>query len=136
MIDCGNLEKALRHLDLQLANLSASSNRQELTELDREAIQESVIQRFVTAYDTLWKTVKRYLSQELGLPDLPNSPKPIFRIAAQSQVLASPVEVWLAYADARTATAHDYSGAQAAQNLAIVQTFADDARALLGRISV
>ena len=135
MIDFGNLEKALRHLDLQLANLSASADRQELTELDREAIRESVIQRFETAYDTLWKTLKRYLSQDLGLPDLPNSPKPIFRLAAQSQVLASPIEVWLAYADARTATAHDYSGSKATQTLAIVQTFADDARALLGRIS-
>jgi hypothetical protein len=53
VIDFGNPEESLRHLDLQLANLSASADRHELTELDREAIRESVIRRFETAYDTL-----------------------------------------------------------------------------------
>jgi nucleotidyltransferase substrate binding protein (TIGR01987 family) len=135
MIDFGNLEKSLRHLDLQLANLSASADRSELSDLDREAIAESVIQRFETAYDTLWKTLKRYLSENLGLPDLPNSPKPIFRLAAQNRTLSSPVDVWLAYADARTATAHDYSGTKAQQTLKIAKSFALDARDLLEKIS-
>jgi|GEM_PF-2502845 len=67
----------------------------ELSDLDREAIGESMIQRFETCYDTLWKTLKRYLSEETGLADTPNSPKPILKLAGQNDLLAAPVEQWL-----------------------------------------
>ena len=51
-----------------------------LPELIREAIAESVIQRFETCYDCLWKVLKRYLIEKLGLAEVPNSPNPIFRL--------------------------------------------------------
>lgn len=47
-----------------------------LSDLNKEAVAESVIQRFKTCYDCLWKVLKRYLQEELGLPEVPNSPKP------------------------------------------------------------
>ena len=56
--------------------------------VDREAIGESVIHRFDTCYDTLWKDLKRYLTDEIGLPDVPNSPKPIIKIAGDNGLLA------------------------------------------------
>lgn len=130
MIDYQKLEKSLRHLQLQFQNYKTSKNRPELTDLDREGIAESVIQRFETCYDTLWKDLRRYLIEELGLPDVPNSPKPILKLAGQNNLLANSVEKWLIYADARTATSHDYSEEKAAETLLIVQEFIEDSTIL------
>lgn len=127
MIDYDDLKKALKHLELQFANHRLSADRPELTEIDREGIAESVIQRFETCYDTLWKHLKRYLIEEIGLADIPNSPKPILKLAGQNDLFVSSVEQWLKYADARTNTAHDYSGEKAAGTLALVGDFIDDA---------
>ncbi len=130
MIDYGNFQKSLKHLELQLANYKQAENRPELTDLDREGIAESVIQRFETCYDTLWKQLKRYLIVESGLPDVPNSPKPILKLAGQNDLFTSSVEQWLKYADARTSTAHDYSGEKATETLLIADNFIADAIAL------
>ncbi len=127
MIDYDKLQKSLKHLELQFANYKLAQDRPELTDIDREAIAESVIQRFETCYDTLWKDLKRYLAEELGLPDVPNSPKPILKLAGQNDLFASSVEQWLKYADARTGTAHDYSEDKAAETLLIAEDFIDDA---------
>ncbi|MBF0176780.1 MAG: nucleotidyltransferase substrate binding protein [Magnetococcales bacterium] len=130
MIDHDKLKKSLWHLEVQYANHQRALERPELTGLDREAIAESVIQRFETCYDTLWKNLKRYLVELLGLPDVPNSPRPIFKLAGQNDVLPSPVEQWLKYAEARTNTTHDYSEDKAAEPLLIVGEFIADAVSL------
>lgn len=135
MIDYEKLQKALKHLELQFQNYQVAEDRPELTDLDREGIAESVIQRFETCYDTLWKDLKRYLIEEMGLADVPTSPKLVIKLAGQNEVLASPVEKWLDYADARTNTAHDYSGEKAASTLAIVKDFIDDAIGLYQTMS-
>ena len=135
MIDYSKLEKSLKHLELQLENYRVAQDRPELTELDREAIGESVIQRFETTYDTLWKNLKRYLIDELGLAEVPNSPKPILKLGGENNLFASPVAQWLKYADARTDTAHDYDGEKAAATLAIVGEFMDDAIGLFQTIT-
>ncbi len=127
MIDYEKYRKSLKHLELQFENYQRLEDRQHLTELDREAISESVIQRFETCYDTLWKHLKRYLIEDLGLPEVPNSPKPLFRMAKENDLLRSPIELWLRYADARTSTAHDYSGEKAKDCLALMGNFVDDA---------
>lgn len=135
MIDYEKLQKALKHLELQFENYQMAQDRPELTDLDREGIAESVIQRFETSYDTLWKDLKRYLIEEIGLADVPNSPKPVIKLAGQNDLLASSVEKWLEYADARTDTAHDYSGEKAASTLATVEGFIDDAIGLYQTMS-
>ena len=135
MIDYSKLQKSIKHLELQFQNNQLASNRPELTEIDREAISESVIQRFEVCYDTLWKDVKRYLIEELGLADVPSSPKPILKLAGQSDLLSTTVEQWLKYADARTATAHDYSGEKAAETLLLIKDFIADASALYQKMT-
>lgn len=127
MIDYSKLQKSLKHLELQYENYANAQYRTELSDLDKEGIAESAIQRFETCYDTLWKTLKRYLVEELGIPEAPNSPKPILRLAFDNQLFASPIEQWLKYADTRTDTAHDYDGDKAAQCLALMKDFIDDA---------
>jgi nucleotidyltransferase substrate binding protein (TIGR01987 family) len=135
MIDYDKLKKSLKHLELQFENLKHAEDRPELTDIDREGIAESVIQRFETCYDTLWKTLKRYLSEEIGLADTPNSPKPILKLAGQNDLFSAPVEQWLKYADARVNTAHDYSGEKAEECLTIMADFIDDAIGLYQTMS-
>ncbi|MBU5614483.1 nucleotidyltransferase substrate binding protein [Geomonas azotofigens] len=92
MIDYDKFKKSLKHLELQFANYSSSSQRN-LPELDREALAESVVYRFETCYDCVWKILKRYLMEELGIPDVPNSPKPIFRLGFENKLFPS-IERW------------------------------------------
>lgn len=126
MIDYSKFQKALKHLELQYENYKGADQRSDLTKLDKEAIAESVIQRFETTYDVLWKVLKRYLNEELGIPDLPNSPWPIFQIAAENNLIRSGLKQWKQYAGARIGTAHDYSGAKAAHALDLINDFISD----------
>lgn len=127
MIDYDKLQKSLKHLEQQYSNYKLAQDRTELTDIDREAIAESVIHRFETCYDTLWKDLKRYLTEEIGLADVPNSPKPILKLAGQNDLFASSVEQWLKYAQARIDTSHDYSEDKASNAIAVVGDFIDDA---------
>ena len=63
----------------------------------------------------------------LGIPEVPNSPKPILRLAFDNQLFAAPIEQWLKYADTRVSTAHDYDQEKAEECLTIMQDFIDDA---------
>ncbi len=95
-----------------------------------ESVTESVIQRFETCYDCLWKVLKRHLVKRLGVADPPNSPKPIFRLANENHLLEDRVEAWIGYANARISTSHDYDGEKARAALELIPDFLDDAIAL------
>ena len=131
MIDYDKFEKSLKHLQLQFENYKTLADRNDLGKLEKEAITESVIQRFETCYDSMWKVLKRYLSEELGIADMPNSPKPVLRVANENNLLGSGVSNWFRYADARVDTAHDYSGDKAQDALMLMQEFINDANLLL-----
>jgi nucleotidyltransferase substrate binding protein (TIGR01987 family) len=125
MIDYGKFQSSLKRLEEQHENHLHCDPV--LPKITREGIAESVIQRFETCYDCLWKVLKRYLIEVLGVADPPNSPKPVFRIANESAVLPTPLEQWLHYAEARISTSHDYDGEKAKACLALMPTFLDDA---------
>ena len=133
MIDYGKFRSSLKRLGEQHDNHQTLDAT--VPELIREGIAESVIQRFETCYDCLWKVLKRYLMEELGIADSPNSPKPILRQANENRLLPSPVEQWLRYADARTSTSHDYDGEKAKARLRLVPDFIDDAIQLYRKLS-
>ena len=135
MIDYEKFKKSLKHLELQFENYKRLGERQDLSTLDREAIAESVIQRFEICYDALWKHLKRYLAEELGIPEVPNSPKPIFRLAAENGLLASSIASWLRYADARISTSHDYSGEKAVNCLELMEPFVGGAIGLYQKLT-
>jgi len=107
MIEYDKLRKSLQHLEQQYANYLSMNEREYLSVLDKDAIRESVVRRFKPCYDTLWKHLKKYLEEEVGLVT-PNSPKPIFRLAYENQIVDD-VDNWFEYAQARIDTAHDYS---------------------------
>lgn len=101
-----------------------------LPEITRDGIAESVIHRFETCHDCLWKALKRYLVDELGIPDVPNSPKPVLRRALENDLLDGPLERWLVYAKHCVGTFHDYSLRKAEDCLEVVADFIADATAL------
>jgi len=71
MIEYDKFYKSLKQLELQNENhLTLDSH---LPDLIQEAVAESVIQRFETCYNCMWKVLKRYLVDEVGLPDVPNT---------------------------------------------------------------
>ena len=124
-IDYTKFRLSLKRLEEQYDNYVGMDDT--LSQLNQEAIGESTIQCFETCFDTLWKILERYLNEEVGLPDLPNGPKPLFKIAAENQLFRTPLEKWLAYNDSRIATSHDYDGIKAQKCLDIIGSFIDDA---------
>ena len=125
MIDYNNFRRLLKNLELQNAN-----RRQlplDLPQLIHEGIDESVIQRFEICYDSLWKTLRLYLTEEMGFATVSGSPRAIIRIAGQNELLDSPVERWMEYINLRIGTAHDYSGEKARAALERVDDFIADA---------
>lgn len=133
MIDYSKYRLSLKRLEEQFENyLHDDPSSSQIT---REGIAESVIQRFETCYDCLWKVLKRYLIEVLGIADPPNSPKPVLRLANESALLPTSLEHWLRYADARTSTSHDYDGVKAAACLALVPDFLEDAIELYQTVS-
>jgi nucleotidyltransferase substrate binding protein (TIGR01987 family) len=127
MIDYEKFQKSLKHLEEQYKNFITLDDKDYLSEIDKEGIAESVIQRFETCYDTLWKVLKRYLNEDLGVPEVPDSPKKIFRLAGENKLFTSNTEQWINYADARIGTSHDYSGEKAENALELMNDFIDDA---------
>lgn len=125
MIQYDKFQKSLKNLENQYDNFVNMDEA--LPEITKEAIGESVVQRFEVCYDCMWKVLKRYLAEELGIPDVPNSPKPVFRLAMENDVLPSPVESFIQYADARIGTSHDYSGEKEQEVLQIMNRFIPDA---------
>ena len=125
MIEYEKLKKSLSHLENQFDNYSGMNEREYLSDLDKEGIKESVIQRFETCYDILWKHLKKYLEEEMGLIP-PSSPKPIFRRAFENKIIDN-IDGWLEYANARVATSHDYSEEKSSHTLELVENFIRDA---------
>lgn len=130
MIDYTKFTKSLKNLELQSENYQNHLANANLNRIDQEAVAESCIQRFEVCYDCLWKVLKRYLIEGLGLPEVPNSPKPIFRLAHENKLLRSTINDWLNYADLRVDTSHDYDGDKAAACLEKLTSFIQDAKDL------
>jgi hypothetical protein len=125
MIDYGNFGRSLKNLELQNANRKQLPL--DLPQLIHEGIDESVSRRFETCNDTLWKTLRRYLIEEMGFVTISASPRTIIRTAGESELLHSPVERWMEYINLRIGTAHDYSGEKATAALGRVDDFIADA---------
>lgn len=126
VIDYGVFRKTLRNLEAQHHNLMNHS--ESLPAWLQEAAVESVIQRFELCYDALWKVLRRHLIYVLGNPQVPNSPRPVFRIAGNSGLLAANGDRWQTYVDTRVNTTHRYDEEKALQAVStIVPQFISDA---------
>ena len=124
-IDYSNFEMSLRNLERQHEHLLHLSS--DYPSFVHEAMAESVIQRFETCYDTLWKVLRRHLIEQLGMVEIPNSPRPIFRVADENRLLAAGGEQWELYVRTRIDTTHDYDEGKAARAIQVMPAFIDDA---------
>ncbi|MCY3850823.1 MAG: HI0074 family nucleotidyltransferase substrate-binding subunit [Acidimicrobiaceae bacterium] len=120
-IDYSKFTQSLLRLEEQHHHLAHDTD--ELPEWVVDSIKESVIQRFETCYDSCWKLVRRYLIQNIRLPDVPNGPNPVLRLAAENFLLGGELSDWMTYSKARNDTSHDYSKEKADACLAIVDAF-------------
>ncbi len=125
MIDYSKYKLSLKRLEEQYGNYRNLDS--DLPEFIHDGIKESVIQRFETCYDCLWKVLKKYLNEELGIASPPNSPKPILRMAYENDLLSSPLEQWFQYTEARIDTSHDYDPEKAKACIDLIPNFIDDA---------
>ena len=124
-----NWEKSLERLKEQ--HEFFKSNEETLSGNLKEGIQESVIKRFEVCYDTLWKHLKKFTLEKSGLPAMPNSPMPIFRITHENGLIDQGMhERLVSYNEARGNSAHDYSMEKAEETLNKVGNFIQDATEL------
>ena len=132
-IDYTKFRLSLKRLEEQHDNYQSLD--ESLSQLNQEAVIESTIQRFETCFDVLWKTLKRYMAEELGIPDIPNSPKKLFREAAENKLVQEPLEDWFGYNDARNDTSHDYDKEKARNCIQTIDSFIVDAIGLYQTIT-
>ena len=135
MIKYSKFRDSLKLVEEQHHRLQALAKQTDTELWVLQAVKESAVQRFKTCWDCLWKVLKRYLNEELNLPEVPNAPNPILRLAGEALILPSSVGQWLKYARTRIDTSHDYSGEKADIALAILDDFVKDAVALYEKMT-
>ena len=124
-IDYSNFRMSLKNLETQHGHLTHLSP--DYPSFIHEAMAESVIQRFETCYDTLWKVLRRHLIESLGIAEVPNGPRPVLRIADESMLLVAGADRWEVYVRARIDTTHDYDKTKAAEAIKLMPEFISDA---------
>ena len=126
-LDAGHFEKCLRTLDRALALYEAGGPDAEDAELFRSACVKEFELLVELAGKLLKKRLRPYFAANLEADRL--TYKDVFRHAALHGLLPLDVaERWLHYRDVRNQTAHDYGANYADQALAVMSTFAADAR--------
>ncbi len=97
--EISQLQKALDRLNEALSA--------EQTQLNKDG----TIQRFEFTFELLWKTLKTYI-EELGRDATPASPKDVFRVAADLQIIPDP-KPYFDFLEKRNLSSHTYSELQA-----------------------
>lgn len=133
LVDYGKFRLSLKRLEEQVANYGSAEVRR--SRLDQEGVAESVVRRFRACYDCLWKTLRRHLTCQIGLPDVPNGPKPTFRLADQNGLFRASLDQWMLYADTRIDISRDHDGERAKACLGVVANFIGDAADLHAMMS-
>lgn len=134
MRDDLKLINAVNRLREKWEELKLSGSRRELQPSDIDSIKESVIHRFEICHDMLWKHLKKFLQEDTGLSEIPNSPNAIFRIAAEHSFIPH-FATWHAYTMHRNNTSHDYDGKKAEDTLEIIGEYIFDVVKLTERIT-
>lgn len=122
----GKFRESLRGLEEQHSNYQRNAHALR-PKLDKEAVAESVIHRFETCFDCLYKALRRHLIDGLNVSEVSCSPKRMFRVADQHGLFRRPIDRWLTYVERRIGTTHDYDCDKAQACLEVVADFIEDA---------
>ena len=125
MVDYGILKRRISRLEAQHRYCQEAD--ESWPDFIKEALRESVILRFEVCYSCLHKTLRRYLTEEFGIPDIPDSPKSVIRCAFESGLLDVPIEPWLGYAEHHHNTTDKCDSERLLSCLEIVPDFISDA---------
>ena len=119
------LKKSLSRLKEQYENYT---NEKKRSTLDEEAVKESVIRRFEICNDTLWKHLKKYLTDKESLANIPNSPNGVFRIAYEAKLIDEKIfERWINYNSLRCMAVHNLDKVKMKTSLDKIGDFIQDA---------
>ena len=92
-----------------------------------EAVKESVVKRFDICFDTLLKHMKKYMEEEVGLPEMSDHAQIIFRNAKKGRIISEDMQRQLHhYREIRNNSAHSYSEEEAQKTIDIVKYFIQD----------
>jgi nucleotidyltransferase substrate binding protein (TIGR01987 family) len=131
-LDLTSLEKSVAAL--RLSCTETSSGLAELSPALRETVKAGVIQQFEVAYEQGWKSMKRWLEENVGAETVDGvSRRELFRRAAESRLIDD-VERWMQFHRARNETSHTYSSETAGEVYAIALEFLPAAEALLAAL--
>ena len=119
------LEKSLARLKEQYEFFKL--NEQTLSGNIKEAVQESIIKRFDICYDTLLKHLRKFMEEQLGMPEVKDFAPKIFRKAKNAGIINEDMQKQLNhYREIRNSSAHDYSEEEAQKTIEIIEDFMAD----------
>ena len=103
--------------------------------LQQETFRSGIIQNFEIAYELCWKTMKRWIEENVSPDVLFGVPRiELFRRAAENGLIDS-VEHWMTFHQARNSASHIYSVAIAAEVYETAVRFVPEAEAFLQNIT-
>jgi nucleotidyltransferase substrate binding protein (TIGR01987 family) len=104
-IDTEHLKNAVAALHSSIGEYNEHASSGESL---RNAIRSGVIQNFEVAFELSWKSMKRWLSFNVGNSIVNGIPRfELFKLAAENDLISDP-EVWFDFHDARNKTSHEY----------------------------
>jgi nucleotidyltransferase substrate binding protein (TIGR01987 family) len=108
----------------------------QFTPLQQETFRSGIIQNFEIAYELCWKTMKRWIEENVSPDILFGVPRiELFRRAAENGLIDS-IEKWMTFHQARNNTSHIYCADVAVEVYDIAIRFVPDAEIFLQNITV
>jgi len=125
-------QKALRRFEEALVKMEAQS---EIS--DYELVRDSVIQRFEFTYEITWRLLRLFLEKvKLVSLDQLTSPRQIFRVAAQVNILSSAdLKIVSDIIEDRNKTTHTYDEEVAEEIAHKLRLYADFMKSIIEQIS-
>jgi len=103
--------------------------------VQQETFRSGIIQNFEIAYELCWKTMKRWIEENVSPDVLFGAPRiELFRRAAENGLIDN-VEKWMTFHQARNSTSHIYSATVVAEVYEIAARFAQEAETFLQNIT-
>jgi len=101
----------------------------------KDALRDSVIQRFEYTYELSWKLIQRWIELNVN-PESAEawSRKDLYRIAAQKFLIKDP-NIWFQYHQARNVAAHTYNQTNAQIAFEAARKCVEDIEYLLAQLS-
>lgn len=131
-LDLTSLEKSVAALRQSVTD--SASRMPELSPALRDTIKAGIIQQFEVAYEQSWKSMKRWIEENVGAIQVDGVPRrELFRQAAEQRLIED-VEGWMRFHRARNETSHTHSAETAEEVFTLAMAFHPHAESLLATL--